>query len=235
MSQQNNKDTPRVAIFIDGSNLYHALDQSCGRNDLDFSAFIKWLADGRDLYRTYYYNILQDEKRRPADFREQKKFLEALSQVPYLETRFGSIRYRDGQMVEKGVDIMLATDMLYYALYDYYDIAILVSGDGDFSYAVQTVKNAGKYVQVVTFESNQSPDLSKIADTQTLLSEETLSKENLWIKKDDKPRRRKRRTVAPNNAIKRTVAPNNATRRTTAPNNAIKKTPLPKKRAPVKK
>jgi hypothetical protein len=95
---------------------------------------------------------------------------------------------------------------------------------------VQTVKNAGKYVQVVTFESNQSPDLSKIADTQTLLSEETLSKENLWIQKDDKPRRRRRRIVAP----KRTVAPNNAIKKTVAPNNAIKKTPLPKKRAPVK-
>ena len=29
----------RVAIFIDGSNLYHSLEENCGRYDLNFHAF----------------------------------------------------------------------------------------------------------------------------------------------------------------------------------------------------
>ena len=196
MNSLDTLDTCRVAIFIDGSNLYHALEQSCGRSDLNFASFIKWLTQDRTLYRTYYYNILQEEKRRPADHREQQKFLEALNQVPYLETRFGSVRYREGQMVEKGVDIMLATDMLHYAWQDYYDMAVLVSGDGDYAYALQTAKNIGKYVQVVAFESNQSQDLWKIADTTTLLTGEMLSKEKLWLNNDDKPKRKRRRTAS---------------------------------------
>lgn len=148
---------------------------------------------GRSLYRTYYYNVLQDEKRRPTDARDQQRFLQALYQIPYLETRFGGIRYRDGQMVEKGVDIMLATDLLYYAWQDFYDRAVLVSGDGDYVYALQTVKHMGKYVEVVAFESNQSPDLWQVGDTRTLLTPDVLKAANLWITKDEVPKRRRRR------------------------------------------
>ena len=92
---------------------------------------------------------------------------------------------------------MLATDMLHYAWQDYYDMAVLVSGDGDYAYALQTAKNIGKYVQVVAFESNQSQDLWKIADTTTLLTGEMLSKEKLWLNNDDKPKRKRRRTASP--------------------------------------
>ena len=193
-----------MAIFIDGSNLYHALEQSCGRSDLNFASFITWLTKDLSLYRTYYYNIIQEEKRRPADHQQQQKFLEALSQVPYLETRFGKVAYREGQMIEKGVDIMLATDMLHYAWLDYYDMAVLVSGDGDFAYALQTVKNIGKFVQVVAFESNQSAELWKIGDTTTLLNSELLTKENLWLRNDDnKPKRKRRSTsIKPRSSIK---------------------------------
>ena len=146
------------------------------------------------MFRTYYYNIIQDEKRRPADHQQQQKFLQALYQIPYVETRFGTTRIRDGQVVEKGVDIMLATDLLQYAWQDYYDMAVLVSGDGDFAYAIQTLKNIGKYVQVVTFESNQSPDLWQTADVRTLLTPDLLKQENLWMSKEPVRKRRRRTT-----------------------------------------
>ena len=35
----NKNTTHRVAIFIDGSNLYHSLEENCGRFDIDFQAF----------------------------------------------------------------------------------------------------------------------------------------------------------------------------------------------------
>lgn len=51
-------------------------------------------------------------------------------------------------MVEKGVDITLALDMAMKAFMDHYDIAIIVSGDGDFAKAVQVVKNTGRKVEM---------------------------------------------------------------------------------------
>lgn len=132
--------------------------------DLNFESFAEKLAQGRPLYRIYYYNIRQDEKRRPREHKEQERFLNALYKVPYLEARLGHTREHQGVTVEKGVDVMLATDLLNLAWMAMYDTAILVTGDGDFTYAVQMTKNLGKYVEVACFETNQSPELAQVAD-----------------------------------------------------------------------
>ena len=159
----------RVAIFIDGSNLYHALRDNCKRYDLNFADFARKLCGERRLFRIYYYNILQDPNQRPEGHREQQEFLDTLRKTPYLEVRLGRTKLQQGIPVEKGVDIMLATDMLHYAWDGLYDVAIVVSGDADFTYALQTVKNMGKHVEVAYFESNISKDLMQVADSQHLL------------------------------------------------------------------
>jgi len=183
----------RVAIFIDGSNLYHALEENCQRMDLNFEAFTQKLAQGRPLYRIYYYNIRQDEKRRPREHKEQERFLNALYKVPYLEARLGHTREHQGVTVEKGVDVMLATDLLNLAWMDMYDTAVLVSGDGDFTYAVQMTKNLGKYVEVACFATNQSPELAQVADQVHFLDKDYFNE--LWTTAPVSPevKRRKRR------------------------------------------
>jgi len=169
----------RVCIFIDGSNLYHSLEENCNRADLDFNAFITKLTKGRHLYRAYYYNILQDPERRGPAYQEQQKFLASLYAVPRLEVRLGTSKYRGEQLVEKGVDIMLATDLLQYAWENRYDVAILVSGDGDFSYAVQKVKNTGKHVEVAAFPNNLSSDLAHICDDRQTFDRDYFYE--LWV------------------------------------------------------
>ena len=59
---------------------------------------------------------------------------------------------------------MIATDMLKYAWNHSYDVAILVSGDGDFAYAVQSAKDSGAHVEVAAFSSNLSSELANSAD-----------------------------------------------------------------------
>jgi len=159
----------RVAIFIDGSNLYHGLKSSFGRYNINFTGFVTKLCGNRQLFRTYYYNVLQDQAQRPDSHREQQEFLDILHKTPYLEVRLGSTKLAQGVPVEKGIDIMIATDLLYCAWNDFYDVAILVSGDSDFVYAVQAVKNMGKHVDVAYFENGASRDLLNIADNRYLL------------------------------------------------------------------
>jgi uncharacterized LabA/DUF88 family protein len=159
----------RVAIFIDGSNLYHALRSNFGRHDLNFAEFAKRLCDNRFLFRTYYYNILQSPSGRADGIREQQDFLNALRETPYLEIRLGTTKLSQGVAVEKGVDVMLATDLLHFAWNGLYDIAVLVSGDADYAYALQAVKNMGKHVEVAYFENNISKDLLDISDKRHLL------------------------------------------------------------------
>ena len=121
----------RVMVFIDGSNLYHVLDQNCSRHDVQFDKLAKKLANGRNLRRIYYYNIRQDTDRNDGRV-DQDRFLHSLYDTPYVEVRLGIGKQRRDQVVEKGVDVMLATDLVVRAYQDQYDTAILVSGDGDF-------------------------------------------------------------------------------------------------------
>lgn len=178
----------RVAIFIDGSNLYHALHGTCGRHDLNFAEFTNKLCGSRRLLRTYYYNVLQDPTQRPDSYREQQEFLDILRKTPYLEVRLGSMKIAQGIAVEKGVDIMLATDLLTFAWNDFYDVAVLVSGDSDFTYALQAVKNMGKHVEVAYFESGVSKDLLDVADDRHLLDKSFFR--DLWVSRRSTRRRR---------------------------------------------
>jgi len=182
----------RVAVFIDGSNLYHALKDNFGRADLNFAEFARKLCGERYLFRTYYYNVLQDPGKGAEGHRDQSDFLDALRRVPYLEIRLGGTKLSQGVTVEKGIDIMLATDLVNFAWKNIYNTAILVSGDADFAYAVKVVKDMGKHVEVAHFESNVSKDLMDLADSRHLLNRDFFK--GLWavgpVGRRHRPRRR---------------------------------------------
>jgi uncharacterized LabA/DUF88 family protein len=83
---------------------------------------------------------------------------------------------------------MLATDLLYFAWNDFYDVAVLVSGDSDFAYALQAVKNMGKHVEVAYFETGASKDLLNVADNRYLLNRSFFT--GLWTHRRYTYRRR---------------------------------------------
>ena len=126
---------------------------------------------------------------RPDGYRDQQEFLDILRKTPYLEVRLGSTKTAQGVSVEKGIDVMLATDLLYFAWNDFYDVAVLVSGDADFAYALQAVKNMGKHVEVASFESGVSKDLLDVADNRHFLDHHFFT--GLWARK---PRAKTKRT-----------------------------------------
>jgi len=64
--------------------------------------------------------------------------------------------------VEKAVDVMIATDMVSMAYRGLYDVAYLVSADGDFTPAVQEVRDTGR--QVFAASSLPGHKLAKTAD-----------------------------------------------------------------------
>ena len=139
----------RVAIFIDGSNLYRCCKAEFGKASIDFEKFASLLAGNRKLVRAYYYNAVVRRADGEQRYKEQQRFLDRLRNVPYLTVKLGRLEKRGNTVVEKGVDINIAVDMLRYAYNNAYDTAILVSGDGDFATAVEAVKDLGKHVEVV--------------------------------------------------------------------------------------
>jgi len=166
----------KVCIFIDGSNFYHGLKTNIGRTDIDFYKLSLLLcSENRSLVRTYYYNAPVNKEDNEAQYRSQQKFFDTLRKTPYLQMKLGRLEHRDGHVIEKGVDIFLAVDMLKYAFDGIYDVAILISSDGDFAEAVNAVKDLGKHVEYVHFHKGQSRHLHDCCDNSILLTKENLA------------------------------------------------------------
>ena len=241
--QSTVREDDRVMVYIDGSNLYHVLSQSCGRHDLQFDKFAIKLANGRDLKRIYYYNIRQESDSNPNIGAEQQKFLDSMYDTPYVEIRLGIWKQRGDIMVEKGVDVMLATDLVTHAYKDHYDTAIVVSGDADFYPALQAVKDVGKHVEVAAFDMNLSAESGRVADVVNKFTKSYFT--GLWMTRAQAQSRATSSSrpevsdeaASPNGedkaATKAATARRSATRKTTAPAAKARRTASPRTRKPA--
>ena len=156
-------------VFIDGSNLYHSLKNIFQRTDIDIGKFCEKLLEKRRLVRIYYYNAIVGMKQEPERYRHQQAFFNSVRQIPYLEMRLGRLVYTNDwpqtPPYEKGIDIMLTTDLLTHSFRRNYDVAILVAGDTDYVGAIQGVKNNGQNMEVALFGADTtSRDLRDVAD-----------------------------------------------------------------------
>jgi uncharacterized LabA/DUF88 family protein len=168
----------RVAIFIDGSNFFHCLTDEFGRLDLDYRKFaeelVKQVSTDARLMRVYYYDAPVRQESNRERYRKQQKFLDYLRELPQFRVELGRLEGPPNNLREKGVDIRLATDMLQYA--DTYDVAILVTGDGDFAYVVCAVQNRGKQVINAIGPSSQSRELRQTCDYTIIIGETLLDR-----------------------------------------------------------
>lgn len=163
----------RVCVFIDGSNLYFALKRNNKMTRVDYYQFsLALCGDRRKLVRTYYYNAVFDSAHFSDKAKSQQSFLDSLDRTPYLELRLGRIiQNREGHRMEKGVDVRMAADMVYYAAKDAYDTAIVVTEDQDFSPAMGLVKELGKHVELAVFPDAQNREMVRAADKVLNLEE----------------------------------------------------------------
>lgn len=171
----------RIMIFIDGSNFYHGLRKNIGKGvDIDFNKLGKVVSGNKRLIRMHYYNAPLDQKMNPEKYRKQQKFFEILRRVPNFRLVLVRMQKRqiDGKpfYVVKGDDIHIATDMIVLATKNAYDIAVLVSGDGDFVPAVRAVQDMGKHVENYYFKSGHSWHLRQTCDKSVLMDKKFILK-----------------------------------------------------------
>jgi uncharacterized LabA/DUF88 family protein len=77
--------------------------------------------------------------------------------------------------VEKGVDMRIGVDMLLQASKNLFDVAILVSGDGDLAEAVRAVKDLGKHVELAALAKGRSWELVQSADVVTSITSKDMA------------------------------------------------------------
>lgn len=164
----------RAMIFIDGNNLYFGLKKNIGNYNLNYEKFINKIAMEYDLVRAYFYTA---EFRREDDekiYESQQKFITYLQEVPNMQVVTARVERRGDSLIEKGVDVQLAVDLVRFGAKINYDIAIIVSGDGDYSPAVEAVKDMGLNVINAFFPDEVSSYLRHVCDRFIMLDYEYL-------------------------------------------------------------
>ncbi len=143
----------RVAIFIDGSNLFYAALQL--GIEIDYSKLLYRLTGGSRLLRSFFYTGVDRTNEK------QQGFLLWMRRNGYRVIAKDLVQLPDGSK-KANLDVEIAVDMM--ALVKAYDTAILVSGDGDLAYAVDAVSYRGARVEVVSLRSMTSDSLINVAD-----------------------------------------------------------------------
>jgi uncharacterized LabA/DUF88 family protein len=145
-----------VAVFVDVANIFYAA--KAAGVDIDYVTLLKSAIAGRDFVRAYAYTGLDPENE------NQRQFHQFLSRSGYKVVSKDIRKYGDGK-IKANLDIELVVDLLRTA--QNLDIAVVVSGDGDFAPAIRAVQQMGVRVEVISFRGNTSSDLIDVADVFT--------------------------------------------------------------------
>ncbi len=177
----------RVVIFIDGSNLEIAV-LNCFKKRVHPEKLALKLAGERRLMKINYYEAPLLERENEVSYTEQQKFFDRLRKNPYFDVRLGRRVRRDKEhkcpkcghtftkttFQQKGVDSLIAFDLIALAMRDAYDIAILVSGDQDFVCPILEVRMMNKQVENAFVDNGWSLALKNIVDKAILLDDNYL-------------------------------------------------------------
>lgn len=161
----------RAMVFVDLMNLYESLRGLGVNTNVDYHKLALKLAEPRRrLIRCHVYTGAYDQTREPEKHKAQVKFFNRVHAMPFVTLRTRPLLFRAGEYVQKGVDTLIATDMVSMAFQNHYDIAFLVSGDGDLAPAVEAIKAAGKQIIVAAFPRSRSSAIGNAADHEVMLN-----------------------------------------------------------------
>jgi len=143
----------RVSIYFDMSNLYFAAKDMGIR--IDYARLLDFLVGERRLQRAYaYLGVAPDDE-------NSHSFITWLSRNGFRVRTKVLRRYEDGT-TKANLDLELAIDLLTQA--PHIDVAIIVSGDGDFVSLVDAAQREGLRVEVAATPRQTSTDLIDVAD-----------------------------------------------------------------------
>lgn len=145
-------NSERVAIFIDGSNLYAAA-RTLGF-DIDYKRLLEFFAKNCRLIRAFYYTALVENE----EYSPIRPLVDWLDYNGYSMVTKPTKEYTDSQgrrKIKGNMDIELAVDVMEMAAN--LDHVILFSGDGDFRRLCEAVQKKGVRFTVVSTIRTQPP------------------------------------------------------------------------------
>jgi uncharacterized LabA/DUF88 family protein len=142
----------RLALFIDGANLYAAA-RSLGF-DIDYKKLLLLFQEKGRLLRAFYYTAMFEDQ----EYSPIRPLVDWLDYNGYTMVTKPTKEFTDAlgrRKIKGNMDIELAIDMMEMA--PALDHIVLFSGDGDFRRLVEAVQRKGVRVTVVSTIRSQPP------------------------------------------------------------------------------
>lgn len=156
--------TERLALFIDGANLYSA-GKTLGV-EVDYRKLLEEFRRRGQLLRAYYYTALVEND----DYSPIRPLVDWLQYNGFKVVTKPAKEYTDAsgrRRIKGDMDVEITVDML--NLCDRVDHVVLFSGDGDLTRLVEAVQERGVRVSVVSSVKTSPPmiadELRRAADT----------------------------------------------------------------------
>ena len=143
-------DAERIALFIDGANLY-ATAKSLGF-DIDYKRLLKEFQTRGRLVRAFYYTALVEDQ----EYSSIRPLIDWLDYNGFNVVTKPAKEFVDSagrRKVKGNMDIELAIDAM--EMSSHLDHIVLFSGDGDFRSLVEAVQRKGVRVTVVSTNATQ--------------------------------------------------------------------------------
>ncbi len=165
------------AIFIDAGYLIKLLKIKNKR--IDFLKLSDELAAGTNRIKTLFYNTLPIQGTQQGDilYSKTQRFHSKLNSLKNFEVKLGRLQKKDGTFVQKGVDMRLGIDLVQMSMRKQIDMAIVITADSDFEYALEKAREAGVKISLAYFPgSKMNSKFLQSADNLILLDDALLEK-----------------------------------------------------------
>src|SRR6266403_5926320 len=150
--QTMSSDYSKIALFIDGANLY-ATAKALGF-EIDYKRLLKEFQSRGTLVRAFYYTVVIEDHENVA----VRPLIDWLDYNGYAVVMKATKEYVDAtgrRKVKGSMDIELTVNAM--ELAEHIDEMVLFSGDGDFRALVEAMQRCGVLVNVVSTASTQPP------------------------------------------------------------------------------
>jgi|SRR5919198_3274194 uncharacterized LabA/DUF88 family protein len=156
----------RVAIFVDGANMFYAQQRHLGWF-IDWKRLLDRLTHGKTLYNAFYYTAVNPNRT------NDETFYRFLTNAGYTVRRKPLKRIVDpetGTFTDRAnLDVEMVVDM--FNTLPLYDEAVLCTGDSDFERAVELLRSKGKVITVVGTHGMMSIELRNASDVYVDLAD----------------------------------------------------------------
>lgn len=142
----------RIALFIDGSNLYAAARAL--NFDVDYKRLLDHFSENSMFVRAFYYTaLIEDQEYSPirplVDWLDYNGYTMVTKPTKEFTDAFGRKKIKGNMDIELAIDVMEMAEHL--------DHVIIFSGDGDFRRLVEAIQRKGLRVTVVSTVKSNPP------------------------------------------------------------------------------